>query len=190
MKRILFVLLSISLCVTLFAAERIEGPFLILSTPYNADGSVNYDNLVREARFASSWKTSGIIWPQSNDANDLLTREERFQGMEALVKEWKQHPSKTVLTLGVNGDDTQQMLVFAREAERLASVYGVDIALCARPFGRFVARAGRKGDDMIRRLSRRTAARTLDGEDVHPRNAGAFRPFDHEPRIIPRPGHD
>lgn len=133
MKRILFVLLSISLCVTLFAAERIEGTFLILSTPYNADGSVNYENLVQEARFASSWKTSGIIWPQSNDANDLLTREERFKGMEALVKEWSRHPSKTVLTLGVNGDDTQDMLVYAVEAERLASVYGVDIVLCARP---------------------------------------------------------
>ncbi|MCQ2156637.1 MAG: dihydrodipicolinate synthase family protein [Bacteroidales bacterium] len=113
--------------------ERIEGPFLILSTPYNTDGSVNYENLVAEARFASSWDTPGIIWPQSNDANDLLTREERFAGMAALVAEWKEHPVKTVLTLGVNGDDTEEMLVYAVEAERLAAESGVDIALCARP---------------------------------------------------------
>lgn len=133
MKKTLTTILGVLLSISIFAAGKIEGPFLILSTPYNADGSVNYENLVSEARFASSWNTPGIIWPQSNDAVDLLTREERFKGMEALVKEWKERPVSTVLTLGVNGDDTQDMLVYAREAERLASEYGVDLVLCARP---------------------------------------------------------
>lgn len=133
MKKIATTLFSLLLAAAIFAAERIEGPFLILSTPYNADGSVNYECLVKEARYAVSWSTPGVIWPQGNDAVDLLTKEERFAGMEALVKEWKKNPSGTVLTLGVNGDDTAEMAIYAREAERLADEYGVDIVLCARP---------------------------------------------------------
>ncbi len=113
--------------------ERIEGPFLILSTPYYEDGTVNYDNLVKEACYAAEWNIPGVIWPQSNDAIDLLTVEERIEGMKALVNEWKNNPKSTVLTLGVNGDDTAEMLLFAREAERLAEESGVDIALAARP---------------------------------------------------------
>ena len=111
----------------------IEGPFLILSTPYNEDGSVNYDNLVKEACFAAEWDTPGVIWPQSNDAIDLLTVEERLAGMEALVNEWKTNPKKTILTLGVNGDDIEEMLVLASAAEKLAEESGVDFILAARP---------------------------------------------------------
>ena len=113
--------------------ERIEGPFLILSTPYYEDGSVNYENLVKEACFAAEWDTPGVIWPQSNDAIDLLTVEERLAGMAALVEEWKTNPKRTVLTLGVNGDNTEEMLMFAREAERMAEESGVDFILAARP---------------------------------------------------------
>lgn len=114
-------------------ASEIEGPFLILSTPYYADGTVNYENLIKEARFAASWDTPGVIWPQSNDSVDLLTREERFAGMAALVEEWKKNRHKTVLTLGVNGDDTEDMLVYAKEAERLAAESGVNLVLATRP---------------------------------------------------------
>ena len=117
----------------LLIAANIEGPFLILSTPYHADGTVDYPSLIKEARFAAQWDTAGVIWPQSNDSVDLLTKEERFAGMAALVGEWRKNPTKTVLALGVNGDDTEEMLVFAREAERLAAESGVDIVLAARP---------------------------------------------------------
>lgn len=130
MKKILLFLCSLFATI-LLGAQAIEGPFLILSTPYNEDGSVNYDNLVKEAEFAVSWDICGVIWPQSNDSIDLLTREEHFAGMEALVKNWKS--KKTVLTLGVNGDDIEEMLIYARYAEELALKYKVNIALCARP---------------------------------------------------------
>ena len=136
MKRLLFILsIAAASCAApeVGKEQAIEGPFLILSTPYNEDGSVNYENLVKEACFAAEWDTPGVIWPQSNDAIDLLTVEERLAGMEALVNEWKNNPKKTVLTLGVNGDDTEQMLLFAREAERMAEESGVDFILAARP---------------------------------------------------------
>lgn len=136
MKKLLFIL-----CVFLVSCgteetpktNKIEGPYLILSTPYNEDGSVNYENLVKEACFAAEWDTPGVIWPQSNDAIDLLTMEERFAGMAALVQEWKEHPKQTVLVLGVNGDDTEEMLLYAQEAERLATESGVPFILAARP---------------------------------------------------------
>ena len=136
MKKLLFLLLiAVASCATPAPEQGkvIEGPFLILSTPYNEDGSVNYDNLVKEACFAAEWNTPGVIWPQSNDAIDLLTVEERLAGMEALVNEWKNNPKKTILTLGVNGDDIQEMLVLARGAEKLAEESGVDLILAARP---------------------------------------------------------
>ena len=136
MRKLLFLLLiAVASCATPAPEQGrvIEGPFLILSTPYNEDGSVNYDNLVKEACFAAEWDTPGVIWPQSNDAIDLLTVEERLAGMEALVNEWKTNPKKTILTLGVNGDDIEEMLVLARGAEKLAEESGVDLILAARP---------------------------------------------------------
>lgn len=132
-KLLLLVLISLVSCVRQGEEQKIEGPFLILSTPYNEDGSVNYDNLVKEACFAARWDTPGVIWPQSNDAIDLLTVDERIAGMQALVQEWKDNPKNTVLTLGVNGDDIEEMLMFAREAERLGQESGVDLILAARP---------------------------------------------------------
>ena len=136
MRKLLFLLLiAVASCATPAPEQGrvIEGPFLILSTPYNEDGSVNYGNLVKEACFAAEWDTPGVIWPQSNDAIDLLTVEERLAGMEALVNEWKTNPKKTILTLGVNGDDIEEMLVLARGAEKLAEESGVDLILAARP---------------------------------------------------------
>ena len=134
-KLLLLILIAAASCAAPeIKQERvIEGPFLILSTPYYEDGSVNYDTLVKEVCFAAQWDTPGVIWPQANDAIDLLTEDERLAGMAALVEEWKNNPKQTILTLGVNGDDTEQMLMFAREAERMAQESGVDFILAARP---------------------------------------------------------
>ncbi len=132
MRKIIIVLCLLVASSPLLAAT-IEGPFLILSTPYHGDGSVDYAGLVKQARFAARWDTPGVIWPQSNDAIDLLTTQERLDGMASLVEAWRNNPVKTVLALGVSGDDLGQMLLFAREAERLAAESGVDIVLAARP---------------------------------------------------------
>ena len=112
----------------------IEGPFLILSTPYFEDGSVDYDTLVTEAEFADSWGTPGLIWPQSNDSNDLLVFEERIRGMETLCDAWSRKGIKAVLTLGISGDTKEDAIKNAFEAERLIKKYNVEnAALCARP---------------------------------------------------------
>lgn len=97
---------------------RIQGPFLILSTPFTASGKVDYDALARQARYVDWCGCPGMIWPQSGDSVDLLTTDEKRQGMEVLAK--TSRSLRTALCLGVQGKDTAEMLDYARHAERLA----------------------------------------------------------------------
>jgi dihydrodipicolinate synthase/N-acetylneuraminate lyase len=60
-----------------------------------------------------------MIWPQSGDSVDLLTTDEKLQGMEVLAKT-AQNLRTTALCLGVQGRDTAEMLMFAKHAEKLA----------------------------------------------------------------------
>jgi dihydrodipicolinate synthase/N-acetylneuraminate lyase len=100
------------------ADPRIKGPFLILSTPFTSLGEVDWEDLAREAVFADWCGCSGMIWAQAGDDMQLLTKEERMRGMEVLAKACKGR--RSVLCLGVQGKDTQEMLEFARHAESLA----------------------------------------------------------------------
>ncbi len=135
MKSVVFI---VSLCsaTLLFSAvptaEQIKGPFLIASTPYHTDGTVDYDSLVAEAYYMDAAGCSGIIWPQSNDSIDLLTIDERLEGMRRLVVA-AQTFTNAVLTLGVNGEDTQEMCIIATCAEKLAATSKAPIAFAARP---------------------------------------------------------
>lgn len=105
---------------------NIQGPFLILSTPFTATGEMDYEVLAKEARFVDWCGLSGMVWPQSNDSIDLLTQEEKFQGMEVLAETAKN--LRTSLCLGVQGKNTDEMLALAEHAERLAPA-----AIISRP---------------------------------------------------------
>lgn len=118
------------------ADPKVRGPFPILSTPFTGAGAVDFDDLVREARFVDWCGASGIIWPQSGDSVDLLTKDEKMKGMEALAKAGRS--MKTTVCLGVQGRDTAEMLEFARHAEALAPG-----ALISRP-----PDSGRTQDDL------------------------------------------
>ena len=96
---------------------KIRGPFPILSTPFTTSGAVDYDVLAREAQFVDQCKCPGMIWPQSGDSLDLLTMDEKLRGMEVLSNVKRKH---SALCLGVQGKDTEEMLIFARHAEKLA----------------------------------------------------------------------
>jgi dihydrodipicolinate synthase/N-acetylneuraminate lyase len=106
---------------------RIQGPFLILSTPFTASGAVDFDALAKQACYVDWCGCPGMIWPQSGDSVDLLTTDEKLQGMEVLAKTARSL-STTTLCLGVQGRDTAEMLMFARHAERLAP-----LAIISRP---------------------------------------------------------
>jgi dihydrodipicolinate synthase/N-acetylneuraminate lyase len=108
------------------ADPKIQGPFPILTTPFTASGAVDFDVLANQARFVDWAGCSGMIWPQSGDSVDLLTHDEKLQGMEVLAKATR--GLRTALCLGVQGKDTGEMLTFAKHAETLAPA-----ALISRP---------------------------------------------------------
>src|SRR5690349_15974966 len=60
------------------ADPRVKGLFLIPSTPFTSSGAVDYDDLVREAKFMNWCGVDGLVWPQAGDAVDLLTRDEKM----------------------------------------------------------------------------------------------------------------
>lgn len=117
-------------------APKVRGPFPILSTPYTESGEVDYEVLVEQARFVDWGGCPGMIWPQSNDSVDLLTREEKLRGMEVLAE--ASRTMRTALCLGVQGRDKEDMLVYARHAEKLAPA-----AIISRP-----PDSGRTEDDL------------------------------------------
>ncbi|MCG6158125.1 dihydrodipicolinate synthase family protein [Rubinisphaera margarita] len=106
---------------------RFRGPFPILSTPYTDSGAVDFEVLARSARFVDWCESPGVIWPQSNDSIDLLTRDEKLEGMETLART-SRNMKTTALCLGVQGKDTDDMLVYARHAKQLSST-----AIISRP---------------------------------------------------------
>ena len=112
--------------------EQMKGPFLIASTPYYEDGAVDYEALVKEAQFMDASGCCGVMWPQSNDSIDLLTHEEKFTAITKLVEAAKDFKN-AVLTIGVNGTNTAEMLEFVAFAEKLAAKSPAPIAFSARP---------------------------------------------------------
>lgn len=106
---------------------RFRGPFPILSTPFTSSGAVDFETLARSARFVDWCESPGMIWPQSNDSVDLLTRDEKLEGMEVLART-TEGLKTTALCLGVQGTDTDDMLAYARHAKTLPST-----AVISRP---------------------------------------------------------
>jgi dihydrodipicolinate synthase/N-acetylneuraminate lyase len=78
-----------------------------------------------------------MIWPQSGDSVDLLTTDEKLQGME-LLAQTSRNLRTTALCLGVQGKDTADMLLFAKHAEKLEPA-----AIISRP-----PDSGKTQDDM------------------------------------------
>ncbi len=91
---------------------------------------MDFDALANQARFVDWGGCPGMIWPQSGDSIDLLTTDEKLQGMQVLAKAAR--GLRTALCLGVQGKDTADMLNFAKQAEELAPAAqtGADICPC------------------------------------------------------------
>ncbi len=129
----LLVLISASLVLNgaEVASADVRGAYPILTTPYLADGSVDYDSLVKEAEWTDAAGVQGIIWPQSDDSIDLLTTEEKKRGMSALAKASKGFRAR--LCFGVEGRGTDEMLELARHGETLAAECDTRIVFISRP---------------------------------------------------------
>jgi len=106
--------------------KPLRGALMILNTPFTAAGEVDWEDLERAARFVDRCGGHGVVWPQAASDVALLTPDERLRGMSDLARVCAN--LKTALVLGVQGEDTAEMLAYTRHAEAV----GAD-ALIAMP---------------------------------------------------------
>jgi dihydrodipicolinate synthase/N-acetylneuraminate lyase len=99
------------------AAKPMRGAFIILSTPYTMSKAIDYEDLAREVDFLDRCGVQGLVWPQLSSELPQLSADERLRGMEVIAKAAKSR--KPALILGVQGDDTAEMLEYAAHAEKL-----------------------------------------------------------------------
>src|SRR5262245_48246596 len=100
------------------ASKPLRGAFMILNTPFSADGEVDWDDLVNEVRFVDRHGVHGVVWPQGSSGVTTLTKDERLHGMTLLAKTCR--TMRVACVLGVQGKDTAEMREYAQHAEALA----------------------------------------------------------------------
>jgi dihydrodipicolinate synthase/N-acetylneuraminate lyase len=98
-------------------AKSMQGAFIILSTPYTATKAVDWEDLASEVAAMDRYGVHGLVWPQLSSELLQLNKEERLHGMEVLGKAVQ--GKRPVLVLGVQGDDTAEMLEYAAHAEKV-----------------------------------------------------------------------
>lgn len=101
------------------AAETkpMEGAFMILSTPYTASNEVHHADLERQVDFLDRCGVHGLVWPQNSSEQRYLSKAERLAGMDTIAAAAR--GKRPALVFGVQADDTEGMLEFARHAETL-----------------------------------------------------------------------
>ena len=100
------------------ARKPMRGVFIILTTPFTASGEVDWEDLAREATFVDRSGAHGNVWPQGSSGVANLTKAERLRGMQVLAD--LSRGLNATLVLGVQGQDTSEMLEYAHHAETLA----------------------------------------------------------------------
>ncbi|HET7085957.1 MAG TPA: dihydrodipicolinate synthase family protein [Rhizomicrobium sp.] len=99
------------------ADKPLRGIMPIVTTPYTPAGAIDFDDLAREMRFFDRIGCTGAVWPQGSSDVNLMTREERLQGMQVIAQACR--PLKVASILGVQAATTAEMLDYARHAEEL-----------------------------------------------------------------------
>jgi dihydrodipicolinate synthase/N-acetylneuraminate lyase len=99
-------------------AKSMQGAFIILSTPYTSAKAVDWEDMANEVACMDRYGVQGLVWPQLSSELLQLNKEERLHGMEVLAKAVQ--GKRPVLVLGVQGDDTAEMLQYAEHAEKFA----------------------------------------------------------------------
>lgn len=101
------------------ATEKpMRGAFIIMSTPYTNADEVDYDDLAQQVDFLDRCGVHGLVWAQGSSEQRHLSRNERLKGFDVIAQAAK--GKRPALVLGVQGDNTKEMLEYARHAEALA----------------------------------------------------------------------
>ncbi len=101
------------------ARKTMRGAFIIAATPYKDEAGkpIDFDDLAGEVDYLHTCGVQGMVWPQMASEFAFLTEDERMQGMETLAKAAK--GKSPALVLGVQAPNKQQMLAYARHAQKL-----------------------------------------------------------------------
>jgi 1-pyrroline-4-hydroxy-2-carboxylate deaminase len=110
-------MLAPKLAVQAAVPKPLRGAFPIMATPYTESKAIDYEDLAGEVEFMIRCSVQGMVWPQSASEYAFLTKEERLRGMEVVANAAK--GKKPALVLGVQAANTDEMLEYARHAEKL-----------------------------------------------------------------------
>jgi dihydrodipicolinate synthase/N-acetylneuraminate lyase len=86
------------------ASKKMHGRLMILSTPYDESGDLDYEDLTKEVAFCDQCSVQGIVWAQNFSEQRYLTKAERIRGFEVLAE--ANRGRSMFLTLGVQAGDT------------------------------------------------------------------------------------
>ncbi|MGN0844466.1 MAG: dihydrodipicolinate synthase family protein [Kiritimatiellia bacterium] len=118
-----------------YAGARLEGPFLLLLTPWTEEARVDIPALLKEAEYVDAAGAGGMIWPSAGERGEILAAGDYEAGLEALVARSaeKGRPFRARIVAIVSGEETAQGVAQASAVDRLAKKYGTELVLLARP---------------------------------------------------------
>ena len=100
---------------------RLQGIFPIMQTPFTDSGALDMETLAREVQFLHRVGAQGMTWPQMASEWPQLTFDERLAGAEAIMRANKSLDAATrpAVVIGVQANDTETAVKYARHAEKL-----------------------------------------------------------------------
>ena len=98
-------------------SKPMQGAFMILSTPYTTANELHHEDLANQVEFLDRCGVHGLVWPQNSSEQRYLSRAERLEGMDTIAAAAR--GKRPALVFGVQADDTEGMLEYARHAEAL-----------------------------------------------------------------------
>ena len=118
-----------------FTGPKLEGPFLILLTPWTEDARVDIPTLVKEAEYVEAAGAGGMIWPSAGERKEIVDAGDYEAGLDALVarsvEKGREFRARVVAI--VSGANTAEGVEQAAAVERLAKKHGAQLVLLARP---------------------------------------------------------
>lgn len=95
-----------------------RGVFTILSTPFNSDGEINWQDFERVIEFCVRCGAHGIVWPVNASGFPVLTDEERLKGMDVVMEKVA---GRAPVVLGVQGASAQHARIFSKRAHEVGA---------------------------------------------------------------------
>ena len=118
-----------------FTGPKLEGPFLILLTPWTEEARVDIPVLLKEAEYVEASGAGGMIWPSAGERKEIVDSGDYEAGLDALVarsvEKGREFRARVVAV--VSGANVAEGVEQAAAVERLAKKHGAQLVLLARP---------------------------------------------------------